>query len=30
LLAGGPAAAIVWVAFEEGDVDRPVWIGVVP
>jgi hypothetical protein len=22
--------AIVWVAFEEGDVDRPVWIGVVP
>jgi hypothetical protein len=22
--------AIVWVAFEEGDVDRPVWLGVVP
>jgi Type VI secretion system/phage-baseplate injector OB domain len=22
--------AVVWVAYEEGDVDRPVWLGVLP
>jgi hypothetical protein len=22
--------SMVWIAFEEGDVDRPVWLGVVP
>jgi hypothetical protein len=25
-----PVGAVVWVAFEEGDVDQPVWLGTVP